>query len=88
MLDPSALMHHDFKKWIDDHPELLAANPNLVAAAAAAMALNSAPSFHSHVSIKSFYLCFKNFLHFITNLILYYLKCIICKIFFLYSFIK
>lgn len=50
MLDPSALMHHDFKKWIDDHPELLAANPNLVAAAAAAMALSPAPPFHSHVS--------------------------------------
>lgn len=72
MLDPSALMHHDFKKWIDDHPELLAANPNLVAAAAAAMALNSAPSFHSHVSIRSFYLCLKNLLHLFSILILHY----------------
>lgn len=49
MLDPSSLMHHDFKKWIDDHPELVAANPNLVAAAAAAMAFSPVSSFPSHV---------------------------------------
>lgn len=50
MLDHSALMHHDFKKWIDEHPELIAANPNLVAAAAAAMAFSPVSSFPSHVS--------------------------------------
>ncbi|KAG8200736.1 hypothetical protein JTE90_022342 [Oedothorax gibbosus] len=51
MLDPSALMHHDFKKWIDDHPELVAANPNLVAAAAAAMAFSPVSSFPSHTEL-------------------------------------
>ncbi|GIX81496.1 chromodomain-helicase-DNA-binding protein 7 [Caerostris darwini] len=51
MLDPSSLMHHDFKKWIDDHPELVAANPNLVAAAAAAMAFSPVSSFPSHTEL-------------------------------------
>ncbi|KFM59803.1 hypothetical protein X975_06630, partial [Stegodyphus mimosarum] len=51
MLDHSALMHHDFKKWIDDHPELVAANPNLVAAAAAAMAFSPVSSFPSHTEL-------------------------------------
>ncbi|GFR06003.1 chromodomain-helicase-DNA-binding protein 7 [Trichonephila clavata] len=51
ILDPSSLMHHDFKKWIDEHPELVAANPNLVAAAAAAMAFSPVSSFPSHTEL-------------------------------------
>lgn len=33
-------LSQDLKKWLEDHPEFVAANPSLAAAAAAAMALN------------------------------------------------
>lgn len=42
LTDQNAAVHQDFKKWLEEHPELVAANPNLLAAAAA-MAFNPMP---------------------------------------------
>ncbi|XP_077502433.1 chromodomain helicase DNA binding protein kismet isoform X3 [Amblyomma americanum] len=43
----AAAMHQDLKRWLDDHPELMASHPSLTAAAAA-MAFSPMPSLSSH----------------------------------------
>lgn len=40
ILEQAAAIRQDLKKWLDEHPEFVAANPTLAAAAAAAMAFN------------------------------------------------
>lgn len=40
ILEQAAAIRQDLKKWLEDHPEFVAANPSLAAAAAAAMAFN------------------------------------------------
>lgn len=44
MADQVTAIRQDLKKWLDEHPELLAANPTLAAAAAAAMASFTQPT--------------------------------------------
>lgn len=51
-------LSQDLKKWLEDHPEFVAANPSLAAAAAAAMALNppaSTSSMPANVSSSSIF---------------------------------
>ena len=40
ILETAAAIRQDLKKWLEDHPEFVAANPTLAAAAAAAMSFN------------------------------------------------
>ena len=57
ILEQAAAIRQDLKKWLEDHPEFVAANPSLAAAAAAAMAFNPptiSSSIPANVNIQNF----------------------------------
>lgn len=51
IIEQAAAIRQDLEKWLKDHPEFVAANPSLAAAAAAAMAFNPISSIPANVSI-------------------------------------
>lgn len=52
ILEQAAAISQDLKKWLEDHPEFVAANPNLAAAAAAAMSFTRVSSIPANVIYK------------------------------------
>ncbi|RWS09516.1 Kismet-like protein [Dinothrombium tinctorium] len=51
ILEQAAAIRQDLKKWLEDHPEFVAANPNLAAAAAAAMSFTPISSIPANTEL-------------------------------------
>ncbi|XP_013778295.1 chromodomain-helicase-DNA-binding protein 7-like isoform X3 [Limulus polyphemus] len=51
LAEQAAAVRQDLKKWMDEHPELIASNPNLAAAAAAAMAFSPLSNMPPHTEL-------------------------------------